>query len=325
MILFGKGVDVAEAARIGEEAAAAITTLLRTGAINDIGGAGSLALALSSPQSTPSKRSPQRDLAAACSAVTLAYEKTYWPYLLMKKKNYAGLMHTADGKGGFKTKIDMKGIDAVRRDRPKLLRDTSNAVLKALLFERSIPGAISALTESLQRIASDGNTLDDFVLSKSLKGHYASPNLPHVTAWKRMIDRGDDGIPPVGARMPYIVTVDKAGGGGRKSKTKLYDRTEHPAWVKTAGLTVDRQYYVETLQNPIAKLLQFVVGEDTVLSLFRQASERASLTSSRIGSLRDIVSSSKETIFVRPKEVNKAAKRPRETVESRSIFSFLSK
>jgi DNA polymerase elongation subunit (family B) len=325
MILFGKDVDVPEAARIGEEAAAAITSLLRTGAVSDIGGAGLLSANAraetsdTSASSTP-RRKGVRDVESACSAVTLAYEKTYRPYLLMKKKNYAGIIHTSDGKGGFKTKMDMKGIDAVRRDRPKLLRDTSNAVLKALLYERSVPQAMKTLSDSLDRIASDGTPIDDFILSKSLKGNYASPNLPHVTAWKRMTLRGDEGIPPIGARMPYIVVVDKAGGGGKKSSSKLYERTEHPSYVKSAKLTIDRQYYVETLQNPIAKLLQFVVSEDQVNSLFRQACDRALMTSSRIGSLKNIANDSKQTISVL--RIEKAPKRKREEPSKNNLLNF---
>ena len=291
MIFWGKDVEVAEAAAKGEEAADAITSLLRSGSIADIGGAGALAAsALVAPisPSTGIRRSPDRDLAAACSAVTLAYEKTYRPYLLLKKKNYAGLKYTSDGKGGFKTEIDMKGIDAVRRDRPKLLRDTSNSILHALLYKRSVELAISTLKSSLQNIASDGALLEDFVLSKSLKGHYASPNLPHVTAWRRMAARGDEGIPPIGARMPYIVVVDKAGGGGKKSSSKLYERTEHPSFVKAANLTVDRQYYVESLQNPLTKLLQYVSSDVEIKTIFREATDRALMTSSRIVSLLDL-------------------------------------
>jgi DNA polymerase elongation subunit (family B) len=148
--------------------------------------------------------------------------------------------------------------------------------------------AISTLKSSLQNIASDGALLEDFVLSKSLKGHYASPNLPHVTAWRRMAARGDEGIPPIGARMPYIVVVDKAGGGGKKSSSKLYERTEHPSFVKAANLTVDRQYYVESLQNPLTKLLQYVSSDVEIKTIFREATDRALMTSSRIVSLLDL-------------------------------------
>ena len=288
MIFWGKDVDVKDAAVKGKEAASAITTLLRSGGIENIGGAGSIQL--NNNNSLNTGKDNIRDISAACSAVTLAYEKTYRPYLLLKKKNYAGLKYSDDGKGGFKTEIDMKGIDAVRRDRPKLLRDTSNSILQALLFNRSIKDSLKALNDSLFNIASPTTSLDDFVLSKSLKSHYASNNLPHVTAWKRMGQRGEE-QPPIGSRMPYIVVVDKSGFGGKKSMTKLYDRTEHPSYVKSNNLKVDRQYYVETLQNPITKLLQFVVDEKTIKSIFRDAIEKAANTSSGISSLLQMTTS----------------------------------
>lgn len=268
MIKWGEGISVEEASTKGEEAALAITQLLRNGQVENLGGAGSAL---------------KKNL-EACSAVTLAYEKTYKPYLLMKKKNYAGLKYSGDIKSGFKTEIDIKGIDAIRRDRPKLLRDASNKILDCLLREISVDCAMKSLRDSLNNISTMDN-LEDFVLSKSLKSNYASNNLPHVTAWLRMTQRGDSDIPPIGARMPFVVVVDKGGFGGKKSKTKLYDRTEHPAYVKSANLKVDRQYYVETLQNPLSKLLQFVVDETIVKNIFKEYTEKASLKASQIQSL----------------------------------------
>lgn len=325
MIFWGAGVDVADAARMGTEAAAAITARLRSGAIAEIGGAGALAASaaaasaggvrggaggpdaplVASAAGSPAAaggakpRSPARDLSEACSAVSLAYEKTYRPYLLLRKKRYVGLKYTEDGKGGFKTELDAKGVDCVRRDRPKLLRETSFAVLRALMYERSVPTALGVLRDALAAIAGGETPLEDFVLSKSLKGSYASANLPHVRAWQRMTERGDEGIPPIGARMPYVVVVDGSGGGGKKSATKLYERTEHPAHVKAAGLTVDRQYYVETLQNPLNGLLQFVVPEATLKQIFRDAVERAAIKASGIGSLRDFGSDARAAVIVR--------------------------
>ena len=263
MIHWGK-IEVREAAERGIRAAKEITAMLRSGSVAAIGGAGSLA---------------NRDVSEACSAVTLAYEKTYRPYLLLKKKNYAGLKYTSSGDG-FKTEIDMKGIDAVRRDRPKLLRDTSNAILQALLMERSMEKAMSVMSESLQMIASGKAPLEDYILSKSLKSHYASQNHPHLMAWKRMIARGDEDIPPIGSRMPFIVV---AGPG------KLYDKTEHPSHVKSKGLSIDKKYYVESLKNPLMKLLQFAVDNDRLTRVFREAIERAAM--SGISSLRSFATS----------------------------------
>jgi hypothetical protein len=325
MIYWRKGVEVADAARMGQDAASAITALLRSGAIAAIGGAGALAAAASAASAASAARggpggpvpaasstgvkvrSPVRDLSEACSAVSLAYEKTYKPYLLLRKKNYVGLKYTEDGKGGFKTELDMKGIDAVRRDRPKLLRETSLGVLRALMYERSVPTALAVLRDSLASIAGGDTPLEDFVLSKSLKGSYASNNLPHVRAWQRMSERGDEGIPPIGARMPYVVVVDSSGGGGKKSATKLYDRTEHPAHVKAASLTVDRQYYVETLQNPLVKLMQFVAPDATLKQIFRDAVERATIRASGIGSLRDFAGEARSSVIVRAPSAHAAA------------------
>jgi DNA polymerase elongation subunit (family B) len=291
MILWGKDVEVAQAAAWGEQAAEAITRHLRAGAFAEIGGAGALVAAASAVLNSggDSTRSPPRDLGRACSAVALAYEKTYRPYLLLKKKNYVGLKYTGDGKGGFKTEMDMKGIDAVRRDRPKLLRETCVDVLHALMHERSVPHALTLLRARLASIASGSTPLEDFVLSKSLKGSYASANLPHLAAWKRMSARGDEDIPPVGSRMPYVVVLDKSGRGGRKAPSKLYERTEHPAHVRAAALSVDFQYYVETLENPIVKLLRFVAPEDDLKRTFSEAAERAQLKASNTGSLRGLI------------------------------------
>jgi DNA polymerase elongation subunit (family B) len=270
MIYWGH-IDVPEAAAKGIEAADAITTMLRSGSVAAIGGAGSL---------------DNRDVSEACSAVKLAYEKTYRPYLLLKKKNYAGLKYTQSGTD-FKTEIDMKGIDAVRRDRPKLLRDTSNAILEALLNKRSAAKALESMEASLKKIASGQSPIEDYVLSKSLKSHYASDNVPHLMAWKRMVARGDEDIPPIGSRMPFIVV---SGHG------KLYERTEHPSHVKKAKLVIDRTYYVETLKNPLIKLLQFAVPEAKLHAVFRAAIERAALTDSGIGCLRSFATDTTSTV-----------------------------
>jgi len=318
MIFWGKDVEVSTAAEWGIEAAKSITKLIRSGTVKDIGGAGSL-LQKEVVQEVEDG-SPVRDLAAACSAVTLAYEKTYRPYLLLKKKNYAGKVYISDGAGGFKTKVDMKGIDAVRRDRPKLLRDTSNQILNSLLEERSVDAAIRALQNSLSQITNKNSPIEDYIISKSIKSNYANPNLPHLKAWRRMIERGDQNVPPIGSRMQYVVTVDKSGCGGKKSLTKLYDRTEHPEFVRNNKLKIDKQYYVETLKNPIVKLLKFLTTEDKINTIFRDASELANNDAMNISSLLSLTNSSEREVVI-VKKPTKKRKLPEEPFQ-RSLRNY---
>ena len=244
MVRFGKGVTVAQASELGQDAAEKITKNLQSGLFEGLGGAGAHAKA--TPQVlSPKGRSPPRDLAGASKTVSIVFEKTYFPFLLLLKKKYAGIKYTADGKGGFKSVMEMKGVDPVRRDRSKLVRDVCSDVLQCLLTQRSVEKSLDTLSVTLKSLADGTRNFEDFILSKSLKSNYASSNLPHVTAWQRMKDRGDSGLPTIGSRMPFVIVEDSTGNGGRKSKSKLYERSEHPEYVQRSGLRIDKRYYIE--------------------------------------------------------------------------------
>lgn len=288
MVLWGKGTTVQRANELGEEAASKITSELREGKVTEIGGAGSLSASISSSDTSSKEWRGRTDLAEACSAVRLTNEKVYFPYLLLKKKNYAAIKFTSDGKGGFKEELDMKGIDAVRRDRSQLVRDASNAILHSLLYERSVVSAMMVLRKQLQDMAEGKVPIEAFVLSKSLKSNYSSSNLPHVMAWKRMLERGDEGAPPVGARMPYVILTDLNNLGGKETPAKLYERSEHPDFASFAirsGRKLDYPYYIESLFNPLTKLLQFCNVQD-LKSIFRDANDLATNKLKNVASLK---------------------------------------
>lgn len=233
MISFGPTVvDVVEAYKLADEASSAITELLRSGSIG----------------SKPSLES------AAC-AVTLANEKVYTSFLLIQKKMYAALKfslksgHQPVSIEDFESCIDMKGIDAVRRDRSKLVKMLSESILEALLVKKDLGLALGTLKSTLNQVAELKAPLDWLVLSKSLKSTYASENQPHVKAWKRMIARGATNAPDIGSRMPYIITSAKS------SNVPLYERTEHPDYVESAKLKYCTKYYLENARDVIERLL----------------------------------------------------------------------
>jgi DNA polymerase elongation subunit (family B) len=176
----------------------------------------------------------------------------YDGYLLFLKKNYAGIK-CLPSKHGFSRTMDFKGIDPVRRDRSKLVREVCTDVLVCLLEQRSTEAAKQKLLEALESIKS--RPMEDFVLSKSIKTSYTS-NAPHNLARERMIARGDADIPPVGSRMPFIIVAEKV-GVNKKNTSKIYSRSDHPTHVKKNNLQIDYAYYMESLQNPMLKLLQF--------------------------------------------------------------------
>ena len=78
--------------------------------------------------------------------IKLEFEKVYYPYLLMNKKRYAGLIWTRTDKYD---KIDTKGFEAVRRDVCGLVKDIMNHVLNKILIERNINGAVQYIKDMI--------------------------------------------------------------------------------------------------------------------------------------------------------------------------------
>jgi len=72
--------------------------------------------------------------------IKLEFEKVYYPYLLMGKKRYAGLFWTKKEKWD---KLDCKGIESVRRDNCKLLRDTIKKILDYVLIKKDPKTAVA--------------------------------------------------------------------------------------------------------------------------------------------------------------------------------------
>ena len=62
--------------------------------------------------------------------IKLEFEKVYYPYLLMNKKRYAGMLWT---KPTDPDKMDCKGIETVRRDNCPLVQEIAQTTLNILL------------------------------------------------------------------------------------------------------------------------------------------------------------------------------------------------
>ena len=266
MIKWGPQTSISEAYALAEEASAEITELLRSGTVAEA----------SRPM-----------LSSATCAITLANEKVYCPYLLIQKKTYAGFKYTLKSHhkntsiDDFDGCIDMKGIDAVRRDRSKLVKNLSEKVLDALLIKRDLNFAIQELQETLVRVADQKAPLEWITLSKSLKSSYHSENQPHVQAWRRMGLRGLSEIPEIGTRMPYIIVAPKHGA----KNGPLYERSEHPDYFLSAGLKYDAKYYLENAKDVILRLLGPTGQGPQVLKFFDDSICRAESVASGIMSL----------------------------------------
>lgn len=75
--------------------------------------------------------------------IKLEFEKVYFPYLLINKKRYAGLYWTTPDKYD---KMDTKGIETVRRDNCRLVQNVIETVLRMILIDQDVQGAQESVT-----------------------------------------------------------------------------------------------------------------------------------------------------------------------------------
>lgn len=255
MILWGTQ-SLNEAYYLGEKAATKVTQYLRS---------------IMKQEQISVVGKEQRDIDAMTSIVKLEHEKEYWPYVLFKKKNYAGRKWTPKSVEPLllKNELDIKGIQAVRRDTVPWIADLSNDILDILLripdgTKPQTQTAMDLVKSRLCDLVENKIELEKFITSKSLAANYSSMAIPHVSAWQRMIQRSETNIPSIGSRMPFVFVASK------DRKASLSSKAEHPEYVKKSGKKLDIKYYIKAAQNPIMKLLQFA-DDNTLEDIFKSA------------------------------------------------------
>jgi len=178
----------------------------------------------------------------------LEYEKCYFPWLLFSKKRYCGLMFETDPDKSVK--IDVKGLQVVRRDNCGLVREVSQEVMDILMYKRSFSLALDHARKRVLDVLNEKVSWDSMVVSKALRGNYKNPkSLPHWQVAEKRKARGE--AITSGERIPYVFIRDPLNSDGL-----VAERAEDPVFAKTNGLPLDTLYYVrQQLLNPICTLL----------------------------------------------------------------------
>ncbi|CAH0374345.1 unnamed protein product [Pelagomonas calceolata] len=178
--------------------------------------------------------------------VKLEFEKVYFPYLLMNKKRYAGLLWTRPETHDY---MDAKGLETVRRDNCLLVRQLVDGCLRKIIIERDTSAAINyakrAIADLLQNKIDIGHLVITKALSKEADSKDYKAKSAHAELAKRMRQRDPGSAPNVGDRVPYVIVQAPKG-------TAAYEKAEDPVYVLDHNLPLDASYY---LQNQLAKPL----------------------------------------------------------------------
>eukprot|EP00960_Hanusia_phi_P020791 612613-Hanusia_phi.AAC.3 len=177
--------------------------------------------------------------------IKLEFEKVYCPYLLFSKKRYAGLLFSSSPHAP--DKIDVKGIETVRRDSCPFVQEVYSECLDIVLKTSppDVGRAINLVRTRISELLEGRVPLVKLVLCKPVGKDGSKSRAPHLELVRRMSERGRN-IAAAGERLQYVQVIN--------STEKVYrtcDSVEDPAFAIKNELNLD---YEVTLLRPAAVL-----------------------------------------------------------------------
>ena len=176
----------------------------------------------------------------------LELEKIYCPYFLYSKKRYAAKMWVKEGDEMEMSKIDIKGLQVVRRDSCPFVRDVCQRVIE-MNMESEDPREY--VKEMADMLINGQVPIERLILSKRLGDSYKSSNLAHVAVRDKMKERAPGSEPLSGDRVQFVIVC------GQK-KDRMYQKSEDPKWVVDNNIPLDYQYYYKhQFESPVNDLI----------------------------------------------------------------------
>jgi hypothetical protein len=190
----------------------------------------------------------------------LELEKVYCPYFLYSKKRYAAKMYEKKGDAVVFKKIDVKGLQVVRRDTCMYVRGVLKQLLNLVLNSEDPRPAIDYARESAKRLLKGKVDPKELTMSKQLGADYKT-RVPHVEVRDKIRKRAPGSEPQNGDRVAFLIT---------KVPGLLCDKAEDPSWVTDNNIPLDYVYYFEhQLVKPVCDLLEPLVGANPFQTIFK--------------------------------------------------------
>lgn len=210
----------------------------------------------------------------------LELEKVYCPYILYSKKRYAAKMWTRNKSGEMEMeKVDVKGLQLVRRDNTPYTREVCKEVLNKILDSKDPKPGIDVAKQMAQELL-DGNVpMEKLLMSKTLADSYKTkngdwsykhmmdgrvqeiPSQPHVQVLEKINKRTPGAHPHTGDRVPFVLVKTD------DPKAKLFEKAEDPKYVKENSIPLDYNYYfTNQLKKPVEDLLEPLIGSEDIFA-----------------------------------------------------------
>ena len=182
--------------------------------------------------------------------IELQFEKVFKRFLPLSKKRYVAWKFEPSGNG-WEEKMEMKGVETVRRDWCALVSETMKGVIDIILKENDSKKALNYFKGVVDLVVKNKVDVNKLVITKGITRKltsYAGVQ-PHVELAKKIEKMGQ--ATGIGDRIGYVII---------KGNDILSKRTEDPAYVAEHGLEIDSKYYIENQLLPPIERIFFALG-----------------------------------------------------------------
>ena len=177
----------------------------------------------------------------------LEYEKTFWPFILLSKKRYVGILYEEDPNKG---KLKYMGIVLKRRDNAPIVKDIYGGIVNILMKEKNIANAIKFLNISINNLINGKINIEKLLITKSLRGYYKNPNqIAHKVLAERMGIREPGTKPTSGDRLSYAFIKNE------NKKALQGEKIETVSYILKHDLKLDYGHYITNqIMKPLLQL-----------------------------------------------------------------------
>lgn len=181
----------------------------------------------------------------------LEAEKCFYPFVLLSKKRYIGMMYP---QGSMHGKRKEMGVALKRRDNAPIVKHVLGGIVDIILKERNLAASVEFLRSCLHDLIQNKFDVNDLIVTKSLRATYSDPTrIAHKVLAERMGERDPGSKPQANDRIKYVYI--------RNPSARLQgDRIETPEFIAQHNIPIDYRHYITNqIMNPVVQLYAIVL------------------------------------------------------------------
>ncbi len=185
----------------------------------------------------------------------LEAEKCFYPFCLLSKKRYIGMMYE-QGNHDKEGKRKEMGVALKRRDTAPIVKTIYSGAIDIIMKQRDLQGSVDFVRQVVDEVVDGRRPMSDFIITKSLRATYADPDrIAHRVLADRIGARDPGNRPQANDRVAYAYVVNP-------SARLQGDRIETPEYIEAKGLRLDYRHYITNqITKPVCQLYAIVLDQ----------------------------------------------------------------